>query len=289
MKPRAFTLIELLVVIAIIAILAAILFPVFAQAKLAAKKTVSVSNLKQLAMGCLLYANDNDDVLPRTMDTSGGFPTTISWWAVSNYQRALEPYLKMGRGGVEAGGNARGKGSVWFDPADPDANLPAMWGSYANNGFLTGMHRSMTSIESPAATVYSALRISNWPQAVGRPVPSPLPLDNPADPFWDSEFFDICFDAWDADRNATQSPYHYTRGRAAPPCSRFPSEPNCQDWNGQLEGEWNEGIDGFPRRIKGTGRYGTTQIFNFADGHAKAMPFAATYQSPASNMWSVSP
>ena len=50
---RAFTLIELLVVIAIIAILAAILFPVFAQAKLAAKKTTSISNMKQIVFGGL--------------------------------------------------------------------------------------------------------------------------------------------------------------------------------------------------------------------------------------------
>ena len=58
---RAFTLIELLVVIAIIAILAAILFPVFAQAKAAAKKTADLSNVKQLVLGLMLYANDHDD------------------------------------------------------------------------------------------------------------------------------------------------------------------------------------------------------------------------------------
>jgi prepilin-type N-terminal cleavage/methylation domain-containing protein len=62
---KAFTLIELLVVIAIIAILAAILFPVFAQAKLAAKKTTSLSNQKQINLGVILYVNDNDDTYPR--------------------------------------------------------------------------------------------------------------------------------------------------------------------------------------------------------------------------------
>jgi prepilin-type N-terminal cleavage/methylation domain-containing protein len=62
---KAFTLIELLVVIAIIAILAAILFPVFAQAKLAAKKAVSISNQKQIALGLIMYAGDSDDVYPR--------------------------------------------------------------------------------------------------------------------------------------------------------------------------------------------------------------------------------
>lgn len=58
---RAFTLIELLVVIAIIAILAAILFPVFAQAKNAAKKTVSISNMRQIGTASMLYVNDTDD------------------------------------------------------------------------------------------------------------------------------------------------------------------------------------------------------------------------------------
>ncbi|RYG96472.1 MAG: prepilin-type N-terminal cleavage/methylation domain-containing protein [Alphaproteobacteria bacterium] len=58
---RAFTLIELLVVIAIIAILAAILFPVFAQAKTAAKKTATLSNMKQVALGNRMYAGDHDD------------------------------------------------------------------------------------------------------------------------------------------------------------------------------------------------------------------------------------
>lgn len=62
MRKRAFTLIELLVVIAIIAILAAILFPVFAQAKSAAKKAVSMSNVKQILNAHALYLGDSDDV-----------------------------------------------------------------------------------------------------------------------------------------------------------------------------------------------------------------------------------
>jgi prepilin-type N-terminal cleavage/methylation domain-containing protein len=63
-KRNAFTLIELLVVIAIIAILAAILFPVFAQAKAAAKKTADLSNVKQMGTSIAIYQGDNDDLNP---------------------------------------------------------------------------------------------------------------------------------------------------------------------------------------------------------------------------------
>lgn len=62
---KAFTLIELLVVITIIAILAAILFPVFAQAKTAAKKTATLSNIKQVGTAIQIYMADYDDILPR--------------------------------------------------------------------------------------------------------------------------------------------------------------------------------------------------------------------------------
>jgi prepilin-type N-terminal cleavage/methylation domain-containing protein len=63
-KSRGFTLIELLVVIAIIAILAAILFPVFARAREAARKATCLSNLKQIDLAALMYAQDYDEVLP---------------------------------------------------------------------------------------------------------------------------------------------------------------------------------------------------------------------------------
>ncbi len=85
MRRRAFTLIELLVVIAIIAILAAILFPVFAQAKASAKKAASISNIKQLGTATQIYLADFDDVWPIyqvPVSASYGY-SWGSWWAVS--------------------------------------------------------------------------------------------------------------------------------------------------------------------------------------------------------------
>jgi prepilin-type N-terminal cleavage/methylation domain-containing protein/prepilin-type processing-associated H-X9-DG protein len=81
---RAFTLIELLVVIAIIAILAAILFPVFAQAKAAAKSSADLSNEKQITLGHLIYAGDNDDA----------FAEGFTWESFASWPVRVQPYIK---------------------------------------------------------------------------------------------------------------------------------------------------------------------------------------------------
>lgn len=86
MKRYAFTLIELLVVIAIIAILAAILFPVFAQAKAAAKKTQALSNAKQIGTSSFIYATDYDDTFPSVYDgpNCGGDPICVMYPYIKN-------------------------------------------------------------------------------------------------------------------------------------------------------------------------------------------------------------
>jgi prepilin-type N-terminal cleavage/methylation domain-containing protein len=90
---RAFTLIELLVVIAIIAILAGLLFPVFAQAKAAAKKTTCIHNLKQIGTGIVLYMGDFDDVFPFALDASDKYKPEI-WDGQPDFQKQI-PYMPL--------------------------------------------------------------------------------------------------------------------------------------------------------------------------------------------------
>jgi prepilin-type N-terminal cleavage/methylation domain-containing protein/prepilin-type processing-associated H-X9-DG protein len=108
-RNRAFTLIELLVVIAIIAILAAILFPVFAQARAAARQISCVSNIKQGALGVLMYAQDYDEAIPM-IDNNGstyygccpsgncqpdwGSPGTNPNETNAMFMGVIQPYIK---------------------------------------------------------------------------------------------------------------------------------------------------------------------------------------------------
>jgi prepilin-type N-terminal cleavage/methylation domain-containing protein/prepilin-type processing-associated H-X9-DG protein len=97
-RRRGFTLIELLVVIAIIAILAAILFPVFAKAREAAERTSCLANVKQLLTAVQLYCNSYDNRLPDSDPLyyysgtgGGGYPDATTYWG---WGRAIQPYAE---------------------------------------------------------------------------------------------------------------------------------------------------------------------------------------------------
>lgn len=162
---KAFTLIELLVVIAIIAILAAILFPVFAQAKAAAKKISSVSNLKQVGTATHIYLADYDDVMPITYTPMPGNPTRYNYdrltpagnWLVSTdpvinasiqgfWANNTQPYIKNYQllsdpNGQKIGGQT----SSPYPGFIPPSGAPAI--SYTYNGLLNSYsHTSIAAV-----------------------------------------------------------------------------------------------------------------------------------------------
>lgn len=152
-RNRAFTLIELLVVIAVIGILAALLFPVFARAREAARQAACISNNRQLATAVMLYVQDNDETLPSMWDNVAGNGQPGGWMFYTGCdfvhptrfdpsQGSLFPYVK--------------NGGIFRCPSDPaggtdsyaiNALLGAPWSSI---GFHPGL--SDAALTSPAST-----------------------------------------------------------------------------------------------------------------------------------------
>jgi prepilin-type N-terminal cleavage/methylation domain-containing protein/prepilin-type processing-associated H-X9-DG protein len=151
MQRKAFTLIELLVVIAIIAILAAILFPVFAQAKEAAKKTQCLSNVKQIGTGMAMYLGDYDDVMPRQIyyDWMPG----AGWGRIHEWSESILPYIKNGQAvNVGYAGAAGGPGTIF---SCPSSQQPGQLNTY---GVHDDMFPACHNWQGPNPSVCTAVR-----------------------------------------------------------------------------------------------------------------------------------
>jgi prepilin-type N-terminal cleavage/methylation domain-containing protein len=147
---RGFTLIELLVVIAIIAILAAILFPVFARAREQARKITCVSNLKQLGTSVIMYAQDYDESLPNNW---AGKKDTMLWNDLSG-SGLMDPYLKNRK--------------IWFCPSDSPPTYKNQTYDYSyclyNNTDDVNKHLYPSRMESHslAEAAYPAQKVVFW-------------------------------------------------------------------------------------------------------------------------------
>jgi prepilin-type N-terminal cleavage/methylation domain-containing protein len=160
-RKNGFTLIELLVVIAIIAILAAILFPVFAQAKAAAKKTQSLSNVKQLALAHLMYANDYDDCFATSWLKE--FPGDFNYF-VQPYMKSLQILINPDRSvspsslisTCDSGSDNWGTWDFSVGGKDNPTGLSSIWGYGFNNGYSynnnTGLVRDVDNNFNPNAS-----------------------------------------------------------------------------------------------------------------------------------------
>ena len=177
-RSKAFTLIELLVVIAIIAILAAILFPVFAQAKEAAKKTQAISNVKQQGLGVLLYSGDSDDLLPQSE-----YGNNTPQYPLVQWYQMIYPYVKSGDKTGPNSDQVFGRGGIFDDPGYPkgsaDAKLnpqaggqafgvhrdifPSNYGDPSGAGYTPYPSMSQTQLDAPADKIMMVPKGSNGP------------------------------------------------------------------------------------------------------------------------------
>ncbi len=153
-KKRGFTLIELLVVIAIIAILASILFPVFARARENARRASCQSNLKQIALGVFQYTQDYDERFPLRLVNASGDPVVSNGANASNpfgWADSLQPYLKstqIFQCPSETGAPVAATSGAFSGQVDPTA---AGYTDYWFNSRLSG--QSQAAIDSVSQVV----------------------------------------------------------------------------------------------------------------------------------------
>ena len=180
-RRTGFTLIELLVVIAIIAILAAILFPVFARAREKARQASCSSNLKQIGLGMHMYASDYDGCLP----TNGVNYTSGGIWQNGSWADVIAPYVKNGQ--IYVCPSVRNVPELSYEPGNTSRQ-----GSYAINNFYHWLperqlfgesdHSGMvlSNVDDSSGTIALGDKMTDWPQVI---VPSSTDgLDD--DPPW---------------------------------------------------------------------------------------------------------
>lgn len=161
MKKRGFTLIELLVVIAIIAILAAILFPVFARAREAARQSSCLSNTKQIGTGIMMYVQDYDEMYPRMWQGGAGSAwvhVPVNQTASSNYFTWAECIYSY----VKNDGVFQCPSRKFTQAQMPYSTFPM---SYNYNGSAGGMSGvAMASVDNSANTVvaYDGWTMDAW-------------------------------------------------------------------------------------------------------------------------------
>jgi len=240
MKRNAFTLIELLVVIAIIAILAAILFPVFAQAKLAAKKTASLSNIKQIATASQLYSGDCDDLVPLAIEWNS--PN----WSV--WSENLQPYTKNWNILWSPAGGAHYINSI----TDPNKDSATYWRFFVQYGYNAAYMNH--------ATTCADLQASNATgNAFGTPI-SNSAAAAPADTIMFAE------SGQDAPNDNVGANIVYPPGatKANDVCTPFGGDwgPATDIWYGFSGGTASTRMGLFKPRYNGG-------VVSFMDGHAK--------------------
>jgi len=279
MNRRAFTLIELLVVIAIIAILAAILFPVFAQAKDAAKQTQCVSNTKQTALAGLMYAGDFDDTLPRH-DNNGScgygespcdtpdwgdfrFPTGGTAKSGENvmYFGAIQPYVKNVQMSIcPQLGHTNWPGVFNAGQVTPPA------GGY-NAADETYYYNTMGQMAINILAIDYGAPSSGTNHRPGSPLGRLGMFAHPADT--------IMFAAESAWDWQTSTANNLGNGGV------WPSMPNTDCWSNSAEG-WTRYVHkgksgsfpaGDPTRATLNPNMQGFAVFAFSDGHSKAMKF----------------
>lgn len=296
----AFTLIELLVVIAIIAILAAILFPVFAQAKTAAKQASSLSNVKQIMLGFLMYSNDYDDLLGDAEHGSGGHPNNTS--DLTNWAATTYPYIKSGSTYTAGDGSLETQAcnGIYQDVAAPSCsnaenpegpagaissgaplyqqgfsygvNANAMpvndySDAYAGNGLTPSVPISNTQLNDPADKVILIAKGENYFQASN------------GGQYWNYPYFVVReYEYLGAGVTRVQPPNSGSAGWVGPdgddsastaygttlPDGFVPEAVYDSDCNANTNGAWE--CAAHPRY-----RYNSNTLAAFSDGHAKAV------------------